>query len=58
MKLLTLEFSNMFSYGPNNRIDFTKLKFDEITGIFSDNSTGKSSIIDILLFSLLDNLEF
>ena len=24
-KLLTLEFSNMFSYGPDNLIDFTKL---------------------------------
>jgi hypothetical protein len=54
-RLLTLEFSNMFSYGPNNRIDFTKLTFDEITGLFGSNSIGKSSLIDILLFSLYDD---
>jgi len=54
-KLLTLEFSNMFSYGPDNLIDFTKLTFDEITGLFGPNSIGKSSLIDILLFSLFDD---
>jgi DNA repair exonuclease SbcCD ATPase subunit len=54
-KLLSLEFSNMFSYGPNNIIDFTKLTFDEITGLFGPNSIGKSSLIDILLFSLFDD---
>ena len=54
-KLLSLEFSNMFSYGSNNIIDFTKLTFDEITGIIGPNSIGKSSLIDILLFSLFDD---
>jgi exonuclease SbcC len=54
-KLLKLEFSNMFSYGPNNIVDFTKLTFDEITGLFGPNSVGKSSLIDILLFSLFDD---
>lgn len=54
-RLLSLEFSNMFSYGVNNRIDFTKLTFDEITGLFGPNSIGKSSLIDILLFSLFDD---
>lgn len=54
-RLLSLEFSNMFSYGPNNVIDFTKLTFDEITGLFGPNSIGKSSLIDILLFSLFDD---
>lgn len=54
-RLISLEFSNMFSYGPNNRIDFTKLTFDEITGLFGPNSIGKSSLIDILLFSLFDD---
>lgn len=54
-RLLSLEFSNMFSYGPNNYIDFTKLTFDEITGLFGPNSIGKSSLIDILLFSLFDD---
>ena len=54
-RLLSLEFSNMFSYGPNNIIDFTKLTFDEITGMIGPNSIGKSSLIDILLFSLFDD---
>jgi DNA repair exonuclease SbcCD ATPase subunit len=54
-RLLTLEFSNMFSYGPNNIIDFTQLTFDEITGLFGPNSIGKSSLIDILLFSLFND---
>lgn len=54
-KLLSLEFSNMFSYGPDNYIDFSKLTFDEITGLFGPNSIGKSSLIDILLFSLFDD---
>lgn len=54
-RLLSLEFSNMFSYGPDNYIDFTKLTFDEITGLFGPNSIGKSSLIDILLFSLFDD---
>jgi len=54
-KLLKLEFSNMFSYGPNNIVDFTKLTFDEITGLFGPNSVGKSSLIDVILFSLFDD---
>ena len=54
-RLLSLEFSNMFSYGLNNFIDFTILTFDEITGLFGPNSIGKTSLIDILLFSLFDD---
>jgi DNA repair exonuclease SbcCD ATPase subunit len=54
-KLLTLEFSNMFSYGEDNKIDFTKLTFNELTGLIGPNSAGKSSLIDILLFSLFDD---
>ena len=54
-RLLSLQFSNMLSYGKDNIIDFSKLTPDEITGIFGENSLGKSSLIDILLFSLFDN---
>jgi hypothetical protein len=54
-KLLSLEFSNMFSYGEDNKIDFTKLTFNELTGLIGPNSAGKSSLIDILLFSLFDD---
>jgi len=54
-ELLDLEFSNLFTYGENNRIDFTKLPYNDIVGLFAPNSYGKSSLIDILLFSLYDN---
>ena len=54
-KLVSLKFSNIFTYGKDNIIDFTKLTFDEITGLFGPNSSGKSSLVDILLFSLFDD---
>lgn len=41
-----LKFSNVFSYGENNIIDFTKM--DQITRIVGNNRAGKSSIFDIL----------
>lgn len=46
------EFSNMFSYGENNVIDFTTLK--GITGLFGQNATGKSALLDALCFCLFD----
>lgn len=54
-ELLDLRFSNMFAYGENNIIDFTKLPFNEIVGLFAPNSHGKSSLIDVILLSLYDN---
>ena len=46
------EFSNMFSYGENNVIDFEKM--GGLVGLFSENATGKSSILDALCFCLFD----
>ena len=46
------EFSNMFSYGENNVIDFTKTK--GIIGIFAPNASGKSSLWDSLSFCIFD----
>ena len=51
-KLLDCEFNNMFSYGKDNRIDFTKL--NGLVGIFAANASGKSSILDIITFCLFD----
>ncbi len=53
--LIDIEFSNMFAYGENNKLDFTKLPMNDIVGLFAPNSHGKSSLIDIILFSLYDN---
>lgn len=47
-----LEFSNMFSYGPGNLIDFTKL--EGIQGIFATNASGKSSLLDIFTYCIYD----
>lgn len=50
-----LSWSNMFKYGSNNIIDFTKL-YSSITGVVADNRAGKSSIIDIMVFGLFGEL--
>jgi len=52
IKLISLEFNNMAIYGENNLIDFTKFK--NIMGISGPNSSGKSSFIDIILYSLFE----
>jgi len=46
------EFSNMFSYGPNNVIDFTNMK--GAYGIFAPNASGKSTLWDALAFCIFD----
>ncbi len=51
-KILSLDFSNMFCYGANNEINFREL--DGIIGLFAPNHSGKSSIVDIILFTLFD----
>ena len=51
-KPIRFEFSNTFSYGENNIIDFTKL--DGVYGIFAPNTSGKSSLLDSILFALFD----
>lgn len=51
-KPVRFEFSNMFSYGENNVIDFTDM--NGIIGIFGPNASGKSSILDAICFCLFD----
>ena len=50
IKLLNLKFDNFMKYGEGNTINFTNLK--SINGICSPNSFGKSTIIDVILFSI------
>ena len=46
--LRTLEWDNLFNYGKGNKIDFTSI--GGLVGIFGKNFTGKSSVIDSLLW--------
>ena len=46
------EFSNMFSYGTNNVVNFDKL--NGLVGIFAPNHIGKSALLDALSFCLFD----
>ena len=45
-----MEFSNLFNYGQNNRVDFGNLS--GIVGIFGKNYSGKSSVIDSALYGV------
>ncbi len=51
--LQSIEWDNLFNYGEGNVIDFTKL--EGIVGIFGKNYSGKSSIVDTLLYSLYNS---
>ena len=51
-KIKKFEWSNMFSYGEDNIVDFTKL--NGIIGMFAPNAQGKSSLLDALSFCLFD----
>lgn len=46
-----IEWNNLFSYGPDNIIDFSKDKNMSI-GVFGENYSGKTSLIDVICFSL------
>jgi DNA repair exonuclease SbcCD ATPase subunit len=50
--ILYLEWDNMFGYGGKNRLDLEKFPPHETIGIFGENSAGKSTLIDIILFLL------
>jgi len=45
-------WSNMFSYGENNGIDFSNLR--GIIGLLGENASGKTSMIDSFAFCLYD----
>ena len=51
-KIKTFEFKNMFSYGEDNKVDFSKL--NGVVGMFAPNASGKSSLLDALSFCLFD----
>ena len=51
-KPVRFEFSNMFSYGEDNVINFDKV--GGLMGLFAPNASGKSSLFDAISFCLFD----
>ena len=51
--LRTMHWNNLFNYGEGNSIDFDKL--DGIVGIFGKNFSGKSSVIDSMLYTIFNS---
>ena len=45
-----LRWDNLFNYGEDNRVDFSRL--NGTVGIFGKNYSGKSSVVDSLLYTL------
>ena len=48
-----IKWDNLFNYGEGNEINFSKYK--GIVGIFGKNYSGKSSIIDALLYGIFNS---
>ena len=51
-KLQSLTFNNLFNYGEDNVINFSNM--DGIVGVFGKNFSGKSSVIDSLLYTMFN----
>ncbi len=51
-KIKEIEWDNLFNYGEKNKVDFEKLS--GLVGIFGKNYSGKSSIIDSVLYSIFN----
>ena len=52
-KIKKFSWDNLFNYGERNSVDFDKLS--GTVGIFGKNFSGKSSIIDSLLYTIYNN---
>jgi len=51
--LNSLKWDNLFNYGSDNRVDFENL--NGVVGIFGKNYSGKSSIIDSILYTMFNS---
>ena len=54
-KLLSFEWDNLFNYGEGNKIEFGTENTSGVLGVFGKNFSGKSSIIDGLLYTMFNN---
>ena len=50
--LKELEWDNLFNYGEGNKINFEQLS--GVVGVFGKNYSGKSSVVDSLLYSVFN----
>ena len=55
VELLEFKWSNILTYGENNVLNFRRLS--KITSLTAPNSSGKSSMVDIILFSLFGDFK-
>ncbi len=49
-----LSWENLFSYGPNNSIDFKSIS--GLIGVFGRNGIGKSSIFDVINYAIFNSI--
>ena len=52
-KIKKFKWNNLFNYGEDNELDFAKLA--GTVGIFGKNYSGKSSVVDSLLYTIYNN---
>ena len=51
-RIKSLKFRNLIIYGDNIMNEIAFDEFSGIVGLFGENSTGKTSLVDIILFSI------
>lgn len=54
-RILSMKWSNILAYGEDNYIDFTALE-NMVSGIIAQNTHGKTSIMDIIMFGLFNQV--
>ena len=57
MKPIKLSIEGVFSYRTRQEIDFTKLSSEGIFGFFGNTGSGKSSIVEAIIFALYGKIE-